>query len=281
MPYSFTLKYLSTTITFQSDNPSIIKFISFIFHHLRSDAPAESKRIYTIEEETTGKGYSLFQGKKVLFKNFQLDTAMENIEISVESMVMAENPGILFFHAGAVSDGLGKVTLFLAGSGDGKTTLCAILANENFFLEGDELVGIHKEKMPVPVFFKKAPKLRRESLPFLKDRGKQLIIHGEKNKEAELIYWLPDEHDRPSPGYKKKIKRIFFIHFSPNKPNSISMLSPSDTIKGLVNTCHNFSHKRKMAFDIIMSLADQAETFEITYNRPDFVVSCVKNSPAH
>ncbi len=276
MPCNFSFKYLSTFLTFQSATPAVIDYISFIYGKLQADPSSTGEKVYTIQKET--RGYSLIHDGKKMFNNFPLDTAIENMEISVEIMVMSENPRILFIHAGAVSDREGNTSLILAESGGGKTTLCSVLAQRGFYLEGDELLGIPPESPLTPIPFKKASKLRRESLPFLKDKGKLLAITNGGSKEGKLIYWLPDEKRKILPENKKRIRRIFFLRFSPYGSNSISCLSPPEAINGLIDACHDFYKKKLLALDIVFSMLHQVEMFEIIYNQPGYALSCIEDA---
>lgn len=271
MPYSFSFKYLNTSITFKSDKSEIIDYVAFIFRHLGVNSSPGLERVYIIDK--ADEGYSLTHRGKTLFNNFPIDTAIENIDNSVETMVMSENPEVTFFHAGSISDMKGNVTLLLSGTGGGKTTLCTMLTQRNYYLEGDELLGISGEKPLIPIPFKKALKLRRESLPFLNDKGNLLMIPAQKRGEERLIYWLPDEKGQCLPEDVKRIRMLFFLRFSLHGPNKVSTLSPSDAIKRLIDECHDFSEKRLMAMDIILSIINQTEAFEIIYNWPDFAIS--------
>jgi hypothetical protein len=215
MPYSFSFKYLNTSITFKSGKSELIDYIAFIFRHLGVNSSPGLKRVYTIDK--ADEGYSLTHRGKTLFNNFPIDTAIENIDNSVETMVMSENP----------------------------------------------------EAIP----FKKALKLRRESLPFLNDKGNLLMIPAQKRGEERLIYWLPDEKGQCLPEDEKRIRMLFFLRFSLHGPNKVSTLSPSEAIKRFIDECHDFSEKRLMAMDIILSIINQTEAFEIIYNCPDFAIS--------
>jgi len=276
MAYSFSLKYLATSITFQSTIPTVIEYISFIFGNLRADPSSRTKMVYTIQKGD--EGYSLIHKKKTIFKNFPLDSAIENIEISVDSMVTAENPGILFFHAGAVSDRDGNISLLLSESGGGKTTLCSMLSQRDLYFEGDELVGFSLMKPCIPIPFKKASKLRRETLPFLGKRGRLLGIPGRESNE--LLYWLPDKKENAFPEDKKSIQRLFLLRFSLSGPNRIFLLRPQEALKALVNACHHFSKKKLMAIDIILSIINHAEVFSIIYNEPQFALSSIREGYA-
>lgn len=274
MLHSFFFKYLNTSLVFQSSIPDIIDYIAFIFGNLRANSSRRADRIYEIQKEDCG--YSLIHNGKILFNNFPLNTTIENIEISVELMTIAENRGIVFFHAGAVSDMDGSISLLFAGSGGGKTTLCSMLSQSGFHFEGDELLGISQEKPLIPLAFKRAPKLRRETIPFLKDSGRLLNIAGEEGSEKMLTYWLPDEKEDAMPGGRKTIRRLFLLRFSPQQPNTFSLLSPSEAIKCMIDECHDFSARKKMAICVILDIISKTETFQIEYNHPEFAFFCIQ-----
>lgn len=274
MIYNFFFKYLNTSLTFQSSIPDIIDYIAFIFGNLQTNSSRRTDRIYEIRKGDCG--YSLIHKGKILFNNFALNTTIENIEISVELMTMAENREIVFFHAGAVSDMDGSISLLFAGSGGGKTTLCSMLSQSGFHFEGDELLGISQEKPLIPIAFKRAPKLRRETLPFLKDSGRLLNITCEDSCEKTLIYWLPDEKDDAMPVGRKTIRRLFFLRFSPQEPNAFSLLSPSEAIKCMIDECHDFSARKKVAICVMLDIISKAETFQIEYNHPEFAFFCIQ-----
>jgi len=274
MLHSFSLSYLDTFLTFQSAMPDVIDYIAFVFRNLQADTSRKTERIYEIRKGDCG--YSLIHKGKILFNNFPLDTAIENIEISVELMTMSENRGIVFFHAGAVSDIDGSISLLFAGSGGGKTTLCSMLSQSGFHFEGDELLGISQEKPLTPLAFKKAPKLRRETIPFLRNSGRLLNIPGEGGSEKMLTYWLPDEKEDAIPGGRKTIRRLFFLRFSRKQPNTFSLLSPSEAIKYMIDECHDFSARKKVAICVMLDIISKAETFQIEYNHPEFAFFCIQ-----
>jgi len=254
--------------------PDVIDYIAFVFRNLQADTSRKTERIYEIRKGDCG--YSLIHNGNILFNNFPLDTAIENIEISIESMLIAENPEIVFFHAGAVSDMDGNISLLFAGSGGGKTTLCSMLCQSGFHFEGDELLGISQEKPLTPLAFKKAPKLRRETIPFLRNSGRLLNIPGEEGSEKMLTYWLPDKKIDPLPKGRKTIRRLFSLRFSPQKPNAFSLLSFSEAIKCIVDECHDFSARKKNAVGVILDIISKAEVFKIEYNHPEFALFCIQ-----
>ncbi|MBW1701575.1 MAG: hypothetical protein JRJ69_07140 [Deltaproteobacteria bacterium] len=275
MAYSFSLRYLDTSLVFKSAKAAPIDHISFIYGKMQENSPSEKRKVYTIKKGI--RGYSLIHNKNRMFRNFGLDTAIENIEISIEMTVVSENPGVVFFHAGTVSDMEGNISLIAAESGEGKTTLCAMLAQRGLFSEGDELVGISPEMPLRPIPFKKALKVRKESLPFLMESGKRLIIETEKRGESNLIYWLPDNIADTVPETNKEIRRVFFLRFSLEGPNSVSHVSAQEAIKRLADACHDFSEKRSLAMGTILFIVNQAEIIEIAYNHPDYAVSCIQD----
>ena len=112
----------------------------------------------------------------------------------------------------------------------------------------------------------------------MKDTGRWLVVSSRGEGENRLIYWLPDEEtDLWSKDKKKRLKKLFFLNFSPRGRNSISTLSPSEAVSDLVDACHDFYEKRLSALDIVLAVIHQVESYRICYNQPDYALAGIEN----
>lgn len=175
---------------------------------------------------------------------------VDAFEPEIVNQAIRESPGHLWIH-GACLLRDGAMTLLVAQSGTGKTTLSLGLLHHGYRLVTDDIILISLETqhvIPVP----RCPKFRRPADQYLREIGFDL------EKEARLIQryvLLPLDrlHRAPVP---LPIRRVFLLSRDPQRPPQVQPLDTTSGILGLLPQSNLMGH------DPTLTLAHQlfAET---------------------
>ena len=176
----------------------------------------------------------------------------------------------LLLHAAVLGRG-GKVTLFPAEAGGGKTTLAAILAARGFHFFSDELAVLDVEDfgvspLPLPMTVKPGSLAALECyFPALAD----LLAHPRADGKT-VRYLAPPPASLPPPGDPKaEVRAIVFPGFSPDAATRLAGLDKVEALRRLARTGSSTRDYRAGDIRAMIALVERNPCFELCYSDPE------------
>ena len=193
----------------------------------------------------------------------------------INAVLLEEVKDFLILHAGAIKKD-GRVVLVPGFAGSGKSTLVTWFVLHGWDYLGEDLIflGLTDKKIypyPIPLRLKSPP----EKLVNLLNQEPNIKVD-RFSSEEQCLY-----HFKPKKGFSDafalaNLHTLVFPVFSSETPSSLQPLGKKDAFTSLCTCCLNFSSCPQEAFDLLFSISQATEAYELFCDGFEYIAATLK-----
>jgi HprK-related kinase A len=212
---------------------------------------------------------------RVPHEDLPIAHALPALEWGINLVIALRAHSLLMLHSGAVERG-GKVMLFPAWPGAGKTTLCAALVHRGWRLFSDEFGLIDPARL-VAVPLPRPMPLKNQSIEVLREFAPEaelgpLVRNTRKGDVAHVKAPLDSIRgaDRHAP-----VGWIVFPRWTENAATALEAMSKAEALFTLATNAFNYEVLGEAAFRAVQRLINEAACYSLVYSDLADVVECL------
>lgn len=238
--------------------------------HVRIEAARTIKKPFTPHVRFLVDGRSPFP----LFPEKQ---ALATLEWGINLALAARVNHLLLFHS-AIVERNGRVILFPAWPGSGKTTLCTVLTHRGYRLFSDEFGLMDPQQklfFPVP----RLMPLKNESIRVIRDYLPEAILGHEipKTQKGTIAHVRPPKESILRSEETAKAKWIVFPKWVAGSSLSLEPLPDSEAFLLLASNSFNYEVLGEVGFQAVTHLIRTCSCYKLVYSDFDDMIGAMND----
>ena len=211
------------------------------------------------------------------FALFPAEQALATLEWGINLAIAIRVNHLLMFHS-AVVERNGRVIVFPAWPGSGKTTLCTALVHRGYRLFSDEF-GLMD---PQQKFFSPIPRLmplKNESIRVIRDYLPEVILGHEipNTQKGTIAHVRPPKESIMRSEESAKAKWIIFPKWVADSPLSLEPLPDSEAFLLLASNSFNYEVLGEAGFQAVAYLVRTCSCYKLVYSDFDDVINAMND----
>jgi HprK-related kinase A len=211
------------------------------------------------------------------FSLFPEEQALAALEWGINLAIAVRVNYLLLLHS-AVVERNGRVILFPAWPGSGKTTLCAALVHKGYRLFSDEfgLMDLQqKHFLPIP----RLMPLKNESIKVIRDNFPQAMLGHEipNTKKGTVAHVRPSKESIVRATETAKASWVIFPKWVAGSPLRLDPLPDSEAFMLLASNSFNYEVLGETGFQAVTHLIKTCDCYKLVYSNFDDVISAMND----